>query len=182
MDLGQEIDHAGLSLDLGWIALLAGRPETAVSELRAAAAVLEHAGEDGYLATVAAVLADVLDRLGEEEEAEQWTLVSQRVASPEDVEAQASWRSVMARVLARRGDAREALRLSAEALDWSRQSDGPHAIGTCLANRAEVLRFLGCPDDARPLFEEALDIFRRKGIIPLIERTRAELASLPAAD
>ena len=68
IELGQEIDHAGLSLDLAWIALLAGQPERAEPELRAAAEVLERAGEVGLLSSVAALLADVLYRLGREED------------------------------------------------------------------------------------------------------------------
>ena len=176
MELGQEIDHAGLSLDLTWIALLAGRPERAEPELRAAAEVLERAGEEGFLASVAAFLAEVLYRLGRDKEAEEWTQRSEQATSPEDVEAQAMWRTTRARLLARRGKAEEALRLSAEAVEWIRRSDNLQVFGDCLSNRAEVLRLLGRPDEARPILEEALSVYERKGIVPSIERTRALLA------
>ena len=112
MMLGQKIDHAMLSLDLTWIALLAGRPERAEPELRAAVEVLEAAGELGYLSGVAALLAECCYRLGRDQEAEEWTRRSEQAASPEDVWAQADWRSTRAKVLARRGE-REGLRLSA---------------------------------------------------------------------
>jgi class 3 adenylate cyclase/tetratricopeptide (TPR) repeat protein len=179
-ELGQEIDHAGLSLDLAWIALLAGQPERAEPELRAAAEVLERAGEQGLLSTVAALLAEVLYRLGRDEEAVEWTQQSERVTSPEDVLSQAFWRTIRAKVLARRGEAEEALRLSAEGVESIHRSDHLPAIGNCLSDHAEVLRLLGRDDEARPVLEEALAIYERKGIIPSIQRTRALLAEIPA--
>ncbi len=180
IELGQEIDHAGLSLDLAWIALLAGRPERAEPELRAAAEVLERAGEVGLLSSVAALLAEVLYRLGREEEAGEWTRRSERATPPEDVEAQASWRTIRAKVLARRGEAEEALRLSAEGVEWIRRSDHLQAIGDCLSDQAEVLRLLGRDGEARPVLEEALAVYERKGIVPSIERTQTLLAEIPA--
>jgi class 3 adenylate cyclase/tetratricopeptide (TPR) repeat protein len=180
MELGQQIDHAGLSLDLAWIALIAGRPERAEPELRAAAEVLERAGEQGLLSGVAALLAEVLYRLGRDQEAEEWTRRSEQATSPEDVQAQASWRTIRAKVLARRGEAEEALRLSAEGVEWIRRSDHLQVIGDCLYDRAEVLRLLGRPDDARPVLEEALAVYQRKGIVPSIERTRTLLAEMPS--
>ncbi len=180
MELGQEIDYAVLSFDLTWIALLAGRPERAEPELRAAAEVLEAAGEHGYLSGVAMLLAEVLYRLGRDEEAEEWTRRSEQAAAPEDVEGQALWRSTRAKVLARRAEAEQALRLSAEAIEWARKTDFLQLIGDCLADRAEVLRLLGRSDEARPLLEEALAVYERKGIVPSIERMRALLAEIPA--
>jgi tetratricopeptide (TPR) repeat protein len=180
VELGQEVDHAGLTLDLTWIALLAGRPEKAEPELRAAAELLERAGEQGLLASVAALLGEVLYRLRRDEEAAEWTWRGEQAMLPEDVEAQASWRSTGAKILARRGEAEEALRLSAEAVEWVRRSDSPQMIGDCLSDRAEVLLLLGRPDEARPLVEEALGVYERKGIVPAIERTRELLAEISA--
>jgi len=180
MELGQEVDHAGLSLDLTWIEFLAGRPERAEGALREAAEVLERAGEQGLQASVAALLAEVLHRLGRDDEAEEWTRRSERIASAEDVEAQAGWRTVRAKVLAGRGEAEEALRLSAEGVAYIRRSDNPQMIGDCLSDRAQVLRLLGRPGQARPVLEEALAVYERKGIVPSIERTRARLAETPA--
>ena len=136
--------------------------------------------EEGLLASVAALLAEVLYRLGRDEEAEEWTRRSERAASLEDVEAQAFWRIVRAKVPARRGNAEEALRLSAEAVEWVHRSDSLPVIGDCLSDRAEVLRLLGRPDEARPLLGEALAVYERKGIVPSIERTRTLLAEIPA--
>ena len=179
MELGQEVDRAALSLDLTWIAFLAGRPERAEPELRAAIEVLERANEDGFLSSVAALLAEVLYRVGRDQEAEDWTRRSERAASPEDVEAQAMWRSIRAKILAGRGEADEALRLSAEAVEWVHRSDNLQEIGDCLLDRARVLRLLGLSAEARASLEEALAVYGRKGIVPSIERTRALLAEIP---
>lgn len=180
-ELGQEIDHAGLSMNVAWIALLAGQPERAERELRAGALLLEGAGEHALLSTVAAVLAEVLYRLGRHEEAQEWTQRSERATSPEDITSQALWRSTRAKVLAKRGEHEEALRLSAEAVAWARRSDALPMIGDCLSGRAEVMRLLDRPDEARPLLQEALDVYRRKGVVPSIEQTRALLEEIPAA-
>jgi tetratricopeptide (TPR) repeat protein len=168
-----------MCLQTSWIALLAGRPERAESALRAAAEVLERAGEEGYLASVAAFLAEVLYRLDRDKEAEEWTRRSERATTPEDVEAQAQWRTTRAKLLARRGEAEEALRLTAEAVEWIRRSDHLQAIGDCLSDRADVLRLLCRPDEARPILEEALAVYERKGIVPSIKRTRTLLAEIP---
>jgi tetratricopeptide (TPR) repeat protein len=125
---------------------------------------------------VAALLAEVLYRLGHHDEALEWTERSGRATPPEDVEAQAFWRTTRAKIVATRGEADEALRLSSEAIDWIRRSDGLHAIGTCLSDRAEIHRLLGRPDEARPFLEEALGVYEHKGIVPSIESTRALLA------
>ena len=84
-----------------WIALLAGEPERTERDLREAAEVLEAGGETGGLSTVTALLAEVLYRLGREEEAEEWTRRSERATKQEDVLSQALWRSTRAKVLHR---------------------------------------------------------------------------------
>jgi class 3 adenylate cyclase/tetratricopeptide (TPR) repeat protein len=182
LELGHGTLHAAMSMSAGWIALLAGEPERAEADLRAGAEVLEAGGETGALSTVAAVLAEVLYQLARDREAEDWTRRSEQLTAPDDLLSQAMWRAARAKVLARRGeaDADEALQLSAEAVDWSRQSDGLGFLGDTLSARAEVLRLLGRTDEARPVFEEALEVYERKGIVPSIERTREALAALGA--
>ena len=181
LELGQRTVHAAMSMNAGWVALLAGEPERAEHELHSGAEVLEAAGETGFLSTVAAVLAEVLFRLDRGEEAEEWTLRSERATKPEDVTSQVLWRSTRAKVLARRGDATEALRLSAEAVEWTRRTDGLPFVGDTLAARGEALQLLGRTADARRALEEAVAVYERKGIVPSIERTQALLAELASA-
>jgi class 3 adenylate cyclase/tetratricopeptide (TPR) repeat protein len=176
LELGHRLQHAADSMDYGWVALLAGEPERAEQELRDGAAFLEAAGEKGWLSTVAAVLAEVLYRLDRDDEAEEWTRRSEEVTAGDDVVSQAMWRSIRAKVLAGRGESEEASRLSAEAVEWARTADMASLLGDCLSDRGEVLLMLGRPEEGRPLLEEALGVYERKGIVPSIERTRALLA------
>jgi class 3 adenylate cyclase/tetratricopeptide (TPR) repeat protein len=180
LELGQKLSHAALSMNVGWIALLVGRPDQAEQELRAGAAVLEDAGESGWLSTVAAVLAEVLYELGRDEEAEEWTRRSEELTQPEDTLSESLWRATRAKVLARRREAEEALRLAGEAVEHARRSDSLPPLGDCLSARAEVLMLLGRDDEARPVLEEALAVYERKGVVPSIERTRRLLAEIPA--
>jgi tetratricopeptide (TPR) repeat protein len=179
---GLRVFHAGSSLAVGWAALLADQPERAEQELRSAVNLLEAGGDRGFLGTVAAVLAEVLYRLGRYDEAGQWTQRSEHASPAKDVLSQACWRSTQAKLLARRSDqAEQALRLSAEAVEWARLSDAPQMLGDCLSDRSEVLRLLGRNDEARPILNEALELYERKGNVPLIKRTRALLEESPAS-
>ncbi len=181
LELGQRVEHAYASVQHGWIALLGAVPERVEPELRAAAEVLEKAGESSALAAVATVLAEVLYRLARFDEAEAWLERAQQAVQPEDVLGQADWRSVQARIWARKGRADAALRLSAEAIDLARRTDGLPFLGDYLVSRAEVLRLLGRGAEAQPVLEEALAVFERKGIVPSIERTRSLLAQARVA-
>jgi class 3 adenylate cyclase/tetratricopeptide (TPR) repeat protein len=178
LELGQRTNAASMTMTVGWIALLAAEPERAEAELREGAEVLEAGGETGTMSTVAAVLAEVLYQLGRDEEAEEWTRRSESASSPEDILSQALLRATRAKVLARQGAAKDAVRLAEEAVGWARRSDGLPFLGDCLAARGEVLIMLGHGDEARPVLEEALAVYERKGIVPSIERTRKLLAEV----
>jgi tetratricopeptide (TPR) repeat protein len=173
--------HAAASMAVGWTALLADRPQRAEHELRAGVQLLEAGGDRAFLGTVAAVLADVLYRLGRYHEAEEWTKRSEQAAPADDVVTQVYWRATRAKVLARRRDhAEEALRLSAEAVEWARRSDAPQLLGDSLSDHAEALRLVGRFDEALPMLREALAVYEQKGIVPLIKRTQAQLEETPA--
>jgi tetratricopeptide (TPR) repeat protein len=176
LELGQTLDHAGLAVDDTFIALLAGHPDRAEPVLEAAAKVFERAGESDYAAGIQGLMAEVLYALGRYEDAEHRTRLSEQ-AFP----AGTAWHATRAKLLARRGATDEALRLSAAAVEHLRRSNSPHFLGDALCDRAEVLTLLGRPSEAIPLLEEALGLFERKGIVPLVERTRERLADLRAA-
>jgi tetratricopeptide (TPR) repeat protein len=181
LERGDRVFYAASSMAVGWAALLANRPARAEHELRAGVQLLEAGGDRGFLGTVAAVLAEVLYRLDREDEAEEWTRRSELIGPAKDVLTQVCWRATRAKVLARGCDhAEEALRLSAEAIEWARTTNALQMLGNCLSDRAETLRQLGHTDQARPLLREALAIYEHKGILPLINRTRALLDETPA--
>ena len=178
LELGQRMFYAALAMEVGRMALLAGEPQRAEHDLREGAEILEAAGERGWFSSVAAVLAEVLYQLGRDEEAEERTRQSERASSSEDVFSHTLWRATRAKVLARRGDANDALRLSDEAVEWARRSDALAVLGDALFSRGEVLRLLGRDDEARPVLEEALAVYERNGVVPAIERTKQALAEL----
>ncbi len=179
-ELGQKLDLAGLALDAGWMAILAGDPGRAEDDLRAATEAFEAVGEVGYAASIAAVLGEMLYLLGRFDEAEELARKGERLAPPQDVEAQTQWRIVRAKLLAREGLEEEASQLSLEAVDSSRRAGLVTLIGDCLFVRAEVLSSFGHTQEAREYFQEALEVFERKGVVPSIEKVKAQLAALSA--
>ena len=176
LEFGQRIDHAWTSVDLAEIAILAGRPERAEAELRAAATVLEEAGEGAALSSVTCALAEVLYRLGRLDEAEEAARGAEKTTVVDDVLGQAYWRWVRAMVLAKRGDGDEALRLTAQAIELARRTDALPFVGDAVAARGDVLQLLGRSAEARPVLEEALAVYERKGIAASADRMREALA------
>ena len=172
-ELGQRMDLAMLVLDSTWIALLAGRPDRAEPGLREAAGFLDDAGDRDFLTEVAWLLGEVLYRLDRDEEAENWLLHCSDAAPHTPY-----WACTLAKVLARRGGGDAALQLSATGVELCRRDRQPMFLGYALCDRAEVFRLLGRPDDARPLLEEALAVYERKGIIPAMARAKEQLAEL----
>lgn len=174
MELGQKMDHAVLSLDLGWIELLAGRPERAEPELRAAADTLQSRGGDN-------------DVFGE------WLRSSRKCCT--------SWDGTQRRRTGR-GGASERFRTSRTGADPGRrcwpgaerrarrfasrpkQSSLPGASvpswrsATPSAIGPRSLRLLGRPNEERPILEEALAVYERKGNLVSAARVREFLANL----
>jgi tetratricopeptide (TPR) repeat protein len=182
-ELGMLVHLGGLSMGSGWIERLAGTPEAAEPVLRRADALLEKIGEKAYRSTLAAVLAEVVYDQHRYDEAEELTRLSAELAAPDDLASQVGWRSVRAKVLARRGELVEAERLGQEAVDIGARTDALDWRADALADLAEVLRLAGRPADAAARLEEALRLFEAKGVVPSVARTRellAELAQPPA--
>jgi class 3 adenylate cyclase/tetratricopeptide (TPR) repeat protein len=177
-ELGHRIQYAARAMEVALIAILAGDPGRAEADVREGAEILEAAGERDYYSTVAACLAEMLYELGRVEEAEEWARRSERAAAADDVTSQAFWRGTRAKVVARRGEADEALRLSAEAIEFARGGQHIYLLGNTLADRAQVLRLLGRDEEAREHFEKALRVYERKGAVPSIERMKKALAEL----
>ena len=109
----------------GWVELLAGDAVVAERELRRACAFLEEVGELGYLSSAAPLLADALLAQGRDAEAlsvtDRWP--PERLTVPEDIDAQAGWRRVRAKALARLGEPNEAERLAREAVAMAARTD-----------------------------------------------------------
>jgi tetratricopeptide (TPR) repeat protein len=177
-ELGLLIQYAARGMDVAIIAIYAGDPGRAEPDLREGLEILEQMGERDYYSTVAAYFAEVLYLLERDQEAEDWTHRSEDAAAEDDLVSQARWRAARAKVLARRGDTDEALRLSGAAVELARSGELLDLTGDTLRDQAEVLALAGRTDDARPALEEALLFYRRKGVVPAIMRAEQALEEL----
>jgi class 3 adenylate cyclase/tetratricopeptide (TPR) repeat protein len=154
----------------GWVELLAGDPAGAEEELRWGYEKLGEIGDVAWLSTTAAMLAEAVWAQGRFDEAEQLTTVSEQSAGPEDVYSQVMWRSVRAKVLARRGRAEEGEELAREAVELAGSTDFFHLRWHALMCLAEVLRLAG--KDAGPVVDEAIRHADQKGNVVAAQKAR----------
>jgi tetratricopeptide (TPR) repeat protein len=142
------------------------------SVLRPGIAVLQKMGESGFLSTSAAYLAEAVYRQGRLDEAEEFTRLSREHAAADDVDSQAAWRSVQAKVLARRGEFEEAVRRAREAVDIMAPTDHLLQKGEVLRDLAEVLHLAGRREEALEAARECLAVHQQKGNMVSADRVR----------
>jgi class 3 adenylate cyclase/tetratricopeptide (TPR) repeat protein len=175
---GNELLRAASGMSKADHAIRAGRLDDAEAAARKGAEDLERLGEIGFLSTTVSMLAETLYRQGRHDEAEEAARRTAELAMKDDFDPQFRWRSVRARVLARRGEFEEAERLAREAVeiveptDWYLQrAEAARAFG-------EVLELAGRTDEAQAAYEQAIEFFERKGVVPDAEAMRRRLADL----
>jgi class 3 adenylate cyclase/tetratricopeptide (TPR) repeat protein len=177
-DLGLSLHLAGLHQYSAGIELLADDPVAAERELRVGYDDYVRMGERARLSTTAALLAVALHAQGRDEEAHQYTVVSEESASPDDLASQVFWRETRARVLARRQEVEDALRLGREAVDLASGTDFVSMHGDALVGLAEVLRVAGSPSESNEAAEQALALYEAKGDLVSAGKARALIADL----
>jgi class 3 adenylate cyclase/tetratricopeptide (TPR) repeat protein len=181
-DHGRELGVDGVlaraALERGELELLAGNTAEGVRQLRAACELIERLGRLSVLSTWAAELARALLALGCDDEAEGWSIRSEKLGAGDDLVTQVLWRQTRARVLARRGEHDAARRLAAEAVELADSTDMLIQRGHALADLAEVLELGGDVAGAAAALERALAEYERKGAPPAVEQIRARLAAL----
>jgi class 3 adenylate cyclase/tetratricopeptide (TPR) repeat protein len=157
------------------VEMLAEDYTAAEREARQAYAVLAEMGDVTYQASEALLIADALEHQGRTDEAEAWLRTSNELATgPDDPDVLV----VEARLLARRGSLEEAIELTRAALGRGAELPVP-AFADARFTLAELLDRAGRHGEAAEAAERCLRRYEAKGIIPLIERTRAFLAGLP---
>jgi class 3 adenylate cyclase/tetratricopeptide (TPR) repeat protein len=176
-DLGATVVGATTSLETVWIERLAGDLAAAERELRRDYQTLTDLGERYFLSTVAGELARVLYAQGRFDEAEQMSRHTQQLADSDDIASQTLWRTVQAKLLARRGNRDGALILVGEAIEMLERTDAILAQAETLVDLAEVLRQSGRPDDADGVLEDAIALFEVKGNLVAAEALRTPAAS-----
>src|SRR5262249_43165049 len=116
-ELGLNVFAANTAQEGYFVEMLAGDPEAGVADLSAAGEVLADMGERGFLSSVAGYLAHASYATGDLAGAARSADLSVQAASVDDYQAQALWRSVLAKLLARDGDLDMALRHAGEAVE-----------------------------------------------------------------
>jgi class 3 adenylate cyclase/tetratricopeptide (TPR) repeat protein len=160
---------------------LEGRLEEAEQLLRKMTEAYDSIGETGFNSTICALLANTLCDLDQYEEAGRFATKSRKLSAEDDFASQSTWRTAQARVLAARGDFREALRLADEAVAINEATDYSGWQGDGLEAKGLVLEVAGRGDDARVAFEEAIDRYERKGNVVAAARIRGRLDALERA-
>jgi tetratricopeptide (TPR) repeat protein len=177
---GLDVLHARFTL--GFVELLAGEAAVAEEEFRAVCEDYEQREEFGFLASAAPHLAEAILAQGRNEEAlavlDRWP--APRLTLPEDVDGQAQWRRVRARVLVRMGEVEAAERIAREAVAIaSGTADILDLQAESLADLGEVLQLAGRSQEARAALEEAMQLYETKGHVVGAERLRGLLAERP---
>ena len=108
---------------------------------------LEQMGEKYYLSTTAGYLAAALLHQGRDDEADEFTAISERLAAPNDISSQSLWRTVRGRVLARHGLFEEGETLVRDALELIGRAEDPDSHAAVWADIAEVLIAAGRQDE-----------------------------------
>ena len=178
-ELGWHFHAALTSQSSGLIEMLAGDPVTAEGELRRDYVALEQMGEKYYLSTTAGYLAAALLQQGRDDEADEFTAISERLAAPNDISSQSLWRTVRGRVLARHGLFEEGETLVRDALELIGRAEDPDSHAAVWADLAEVLIAAGRPDEARAALENAASILEAKGNVVSAAKMRERLSVVP---
>jgi class 3 adenylate cyclase/tetratricopeptide (TPR) repeat protein len=171
-ELGPTVVGASTSLATSVVERLSGDLAAAERELRRDYDALTELGEKYLLSSVAAELARVLydqERLGE---AEQMSRHAQQLADADDIGSQTLWRTVYARILARKGSRDAALILMGEAIELLKPTDSVVAQAETLVDLAEVLRRSGRGKDADEVLEDAVALFEAKENVVATEALR----------
>jgi predicted ATPase/class 3 adenylate cyclase len=170
--LGFSLRAAMSSQEAFYVEMLAGDLDAAERIAREAYATLERMGERGYLSSAAALLAHALSGQGDLDQAERFSRASEDAAAADDAFSQVLWRSARAKVRARRGELDEAERLAGEAVTVAERTDLLNTRGDTLADLGEVVALAGRRAEAVAVFEQAAEIFERKGNLASLARVR----------
>jgi len=178
-ELGATNDAAAVTQRAVMVEKLAGDAVAAEGKARAAFEALLAGGEHGdILAHLAAALAEALCSQGRDQEVLEMSDLSEEIGDSGDPQEGALLLGARATVLARRGDATEAVRLAQEAVELLGSTELFVLHADALLKLAGVLAMVGRTDDAFPVFTEAIAAYDTKENLVMSERARAQLSDL----
>jgi tetratricopeptide (TPR) repeat protein len=177
--LGGKLLIASTSLDSGRVELMAGNPEAAIRELAPDEAALEQIGERYLRSTIAGLLARAEELSGRLDDADAHAMICEELAAPDDVESQAQWRGVRARLLARLGEVALAEQRAREAVELTRTTEDVVMQADAMLDLAAVLEAAGDHDGASLAAGEAAALYEGKGhLVGLTAARRHATASV----
>jgi class 3 adenylate cyclase/tetratricopeptide (TPR) repeat protein len=161
-ELGPSVLLASTSIEGARIEMLASDHAAAERLLRDDDAALAELGESYFRSTVAGLLANVLEAQGRDAEALDAAALGQELADEEDFYSQALCQAARAKVLAKRGEAEEAISLIEGAATTADGTSDLDFRGDMHADFGLVLSRLGRPE-ARMEWEMAARLYAEKG-------------------
>ncbi|HEX6207076.1 MAG TPA: AAA family ATPase, partial [Actinomycetota bacterium] len=161
----------------GWTEILAGDPVAAEGELRSGVEMLRGIGEQSWLSTTAAMLAEALFAQDRLDEAEELVRLSEETAGSEDIFSQVLMRTVRAKVRARQDRPDEAAGRAEEAVAIARSSDSLLLQGEALTSLGYVMRVAGREAEGDAALVNAVRVCEQKGNLAGAARARAVRAS-----
>ena len=176
---GAKLDWAKCGQLAGRIELIAGDPAAAEQNLRESYEALRAMAEPGYRANEVTLLAEAVYRQGRLGEALRLTEEAEAITGAGDVDARGRWRATRAKLLARRGQFRAAVRLVDEAVTVIPARSGAPERAEFLVAQAEVSQLAGAVGQAEHSLRQALQFYQDRRMVLLAERIRALLVSLP---
>ena len=179
-ELGLDVEGALVDIEAWRIEMLANDPLAAERELRRAYETLHAVGEKYILSTVAVLLARSLYALGELGEVDRLVSLTHELATEDDIDAQAQWRWVRAKLLAREGDFEPADEHFRAALDILAPTDAVLLRFDALLDLAEVHRLAGRYDEALAALEEGHELALGKGSSAMADAAQRLMEALRA--
>jgi DNA-binding SARP family transcriptional activator len=162
-DVGLSVTASTTSQEAFLVEMLAGDPAAAEAEMRAAWERLEEMGAKSWMASAAARLGGAASVQGRPYDAYELSETAERLAGPDDVDAQIRWRAVRATALAQGRDAEEACSLASDAVRLAEATDILNIRGEALTALGDALAAGGRGPDARAAYERARDVYLLKG-------------------
>ncbi|OFW72477.1 MAG: hypothetical protein A2Y55_10035, partial [Actinobacteria bacterium RBG_16_68_12] len=178
-ELGANVIVPLTSLQSSRVETLEGDLEAAERDLRRDYEKLSAIGDKYLLPLVAALLVRAVCDQDRYWELQDLLTSAEGIADQDDVETNAILGCVRGRLLASEGDLVAAEQVVRETVDMLRGIEAPDLRGDCLVTLAGILAQASRPGEARAAFEEALELYERKGNLVSAERARA-LAELAA--
>ena len=181
-DLGRSTFSASQSLELSMVEMLAGQPERAVELLRADDAQLGQMGERYFRSSITGRLAHALEAMDDLDEAARFADLARDLSDEDDTESQVIWRTALAKVSARSGEADAARTLVDDAIALAETTNELDLKANAAADAALVYSQLGADEAAANQLDAARRLFTQKGnvaAIQALDRRMSSIASLP---